>query len=84
MEKATAQNGEEQFDLVEPGGVGRSVVHFEPFFAVGVVEPGLGLFGGVGGAVVQNQMQNEFFWGDPVEVFEKGDELDGTVTGFGL
>lgn len=84
IQEAPCQDGGEQFDLVEPGGVGGGVVHLEPFFAVGVVEPLAGLFGCVGGAVVQHEMQGEFVWGDLVEVLEEGDELDRTVPVLGL
>ena len=73
--------GEEAFDLVEPGGIGGREVNV-PTRTAG--EPGLDLGMLVGGVVVDDEMDVELGRHIGLDVAQEGEELLVTMAGFAL
>ena len=73
--------GEEPFDLVEPGGVGRREVNVPTRPAC---EPSSDLGMLVGGVVVDDEMDVELGWHVGLYVTQEGEELLMAMAGFAL
>jgi hypothetical protein len=86
IERAATDNalsdvGEEPFDLVEPGGVGRREVNVPTRTAC---EPSSDLGMLVGGVVVDDEMDVELGWHVGLDVTQEGEELLMAMVGFAL
>jgi hypothetical protein len=80
-DSALSDEGEEAFDLVEPGGVGGREVNVPTRTAC---EPSSDLGMLVGGVVVDDEMDVELGWYVGLDVTQEGEELPMTMTGFAL
>jgi hypothetical protein len=73
--------GEEPFDLVEPGGIGGREVNV-PTRTAGEPSSDLGML--VGGVVVDDEMDVELGWHVGLDVTQEGEELLMAMAGFAL